>query len=401
MKRLWGCGLLLLLAVPCAAAPSPKSELKDVKERIGALKKEMKSTAASHKEAADALRQSELAISHTNRKLRDLDQQERSIQERLGDLRLQSGKTQGAIARQQKTLARLMRQQYTAGGQQDAFKILLNQQDPNQVARHLRYYTYIYRAHADLLLRMRSNLETLQTITDVAKEKQEELAQVKAEQTQQKETLLASKQERAGVLTKLSKQIDTQRKEISRLQRDQQRLTQLMQRLERQSRAAAKAPKSRSQPRSAGKSAGARTRLAEPDTSGSAFQRHKGKLPFPVRGELSGRFGAPRDETGVPWKGLFIKAREGEAIKAVAPGKVVFADWMRGFGNLIIVDHGAGFMSLYANAESLYKQEGEGVKMGESIASVGNSGGISQTGLYFELRYQSKPVNPSSWLDRG
>jgi septal ring factor EnvC (AmiA/AmiB activator) len=399
MGRLWGCGLLLVLAVPCAAAPSPKSELKDVRERIGALKKEMKSTAASHKEAADALRQSELAISHTNRKLRDLDQQEQSLQERLGDLHQQSGKTQGAIARQQKTLARLMRQQYTAGGRQDAFKILLNQQDPNQVARHLHYYTYVYRAHADLLLRMRSNLETLQTITDVAKEKQEELARVKAEQTEQKETLLASKQERAEVLTRLSKQIDTQRKEITRLQQDQQRLTQLMERLERQSRAAAKARKPPPKPRSAGKST--TVKLAEPDTSGSAFQQHKGKLPFPVRGELTGRFGAPRDETGVPWKGLFIKAREGEAIKAVAPGKVVFADWMRGFGNLIIVDHGAGFMSLYANAESLYKQEGEGVKMGESIASVGNSGGISQTGLYFELRYQSKPVNPSSWLGRG
>lgn len=401
MRRLWGCGLLLMLAAPCTAAPSPKSELKDVRERIGALKKEMKSTEASHKEAADALRQSELAISNTNRKLRDLDQQEQSIQSRLGELQQQSGKTRGAITRQQKLLASLLRQQYAAGGQQDAFKILLNQQDPNQVARHMRYYTYIYRAHADLLQRMRGNLETLQTITNVARDKQEELAQVKTEQTKQKQTLLASKQERADVLTKLSKQIDSQRKEISRLQQDEQRLTQLMERLERQSRAAAKARKAPPEPKSAGKSSSARVQLTEPDTSGSAFQQNKGKLPFPVRGELSGRFGAPRDETGVPWKGLFIKAREGEAIKAVAPGKVVFADWMRGFGNLIIVDHGAGFMSLYGNAESLYKQVGDAVKMGESIAAVGNSGGIPQTGLYFELRYQSKPVNPSNWLGRS
>lgn len=400
MKRLWGCGLLLLLAAPCAAAPTPKSELKDVRARIGALKKEMKSTEASHKEASDALRQSELAISNTNRKLRDLDQQEQSIQSRLGDLQQQSGKTQGAIARQQKTLSNLLRQQYSSGGQQDAFKILLNQQDPNQVARHMRYYTYIYRAHADLLHRMRSNLDTLQTITNVTKDKQEELAQVKAEQTKQKQVLLASKQDRAEVLAKLSKQIDSQRKEIGRLQQDEQRLTQLMERLERQSRAAAKAKKSTPAPKS-GRPSSARMQLVEPDTSGSAFQQNKGKLPFPVRGELTGRFGAPRDETGVPWKGLFIKAREGEAIKAVAPGKVVFADWMRGFGNLIIVDHGAGFMSLYGNAESLYKQVGDTVKMGENIAAVGNSGGIPQTGLYFELRYQSKPVNPSGWLGRN
>lgn len=400
MNRLLGYGLLMLLAAPCLAATSPKSELKDVRERIGALKKEMKSTQASHKEAADALRQSEQAISNTNRKLRDLDRQEGDIQQRLDQLRQQSGKTRSAIGQQKDMLARLLRQQYASGGQQDAFKILLNQQDPNQALRNLRYYAYLYRAQAELLTKMRRNLDTLETVTASTQAKQDELAQVKTEQTKQRQVLLDSKKERAAVLSKLSQQIDSQRKEISRLQQDEQRLTQLMERLERQSRAAVKSRRSAPEPRSPGRSA-PEVKLAEPDTSGSAFQQYKGRLPFPVKGELAGRFGSPREDTGIPWKGLFIRAKEGTPVKAVAAGRVVFADWMRGFGNLIIVDHGSGFMSLYANAESLYKQEGESVKMGENIASVGNSGGIPQTGLYFELRYQSKPVNPSSWLSRG
>jgi murein hydrolase activator len=110
------------------------------------------------------------------------------------------------------------------------------------------------------------------------------------------------------------------------------------------------------------------------------------------------RFGAPREGGGVSWKGLFIRAAGGTAVKAIAAGQVVFSEWLRGFGNLIIVDHGEGYMSLYSNNESLYKQVGDRVQPGDAIATVGNSGGQPATGLYFEMRHQSRPVNPLLWV---
>jgi septal ring factor EnvC (AmiA/AmiB activator) len=132
--------------------------------------------------------------------------------------------------------------------------------------------------------------------------------------------------------------------------------------------------------------------------SNQPFSRLKGSLHLPVAGELMNRFGAPREGGGLSWKGLFIRAAQGTAVKAIAAGQVVFAEWLRGFGNLIIVDHGDGYMSLYSNNESLYKQVGERVQPGDTIAAVGNSGGQPDSGLYFELRHQSRPVNPLDWV---
>jgi len=131
--------------------------------------------------------------------------------------------------------------------------------------------------------------------------------------------------------------------------------------------------------------------------AGSDFAALKGKLNLPVRGELTNHFGAPREDTGVSWKGLFIKAAEGADVKSVASGRVVFADWMRGFGNLIIVDHGDGYMSLYGNNQAVLKRVGDEVSGGDAIASVGNSGGNESNGLYYELRRNSQPFDPLKW----
>jgi septal ring factor EnvC (AmiA/AmiB activator) len=120
---------------------------------------------------------------------------------------------------------------------------------------------------------------------------------------------------------------------------------------------------------------------------------------MPVRGELVGRFGSPRSDSGLTWRGLFIQAPAGREVKAVAPGRIVFADWLRGFGNLLILDHGDGFMSLYGNNEALLGSLGDSVRGGEAVATVGASGGNTATGLYFELRHQGKPFDPLGWLN--
>jgi len=134
----------------------------------------------------------------------------------------------------------------------------------------------------------------------------------------------------------------------------------------------------------------------EPVASDGSFGRQKGNLRLPVRGTVAGRFGAPRDGGGT-WRGLFIKAGVGTDVKAVATGRVVFAEWMRGFGNILIVDHGNSYLSIYGNNDSLLKQVGQAVKGGETIATVGNSGGNPDSGLYFELRHQGQPIDPMKW----
>jgi septal ring factor EnvC (AmiA/AmiB activator) len=128
------------------------------------------------------------------------------------------------------------------------------------------------------------------------------------------------------------------------------------------------------------------------------FQRLKGRLRLPVVGELANRFGSPRHDTGLTWNGLFLASRTGAEVRAIAAGRVVFADWLRGFGNLLILDHGGGYMSLYGNNESVLRQPGDSVRAGDAIAAVGSSGGSAETGLYFEIRYRGKPVDPLSWV---
>jgi septal ring factor EnvC (AmiA/AmiB activator) len=139
----------------------------------------------------------------------------------------------------------------------------------------------------------------------------------------------------------------------------------------------------------------------EADTGGAsgAFARLRGKLHLPVKGTLAGRFGTPRPEGG-SWKGLFIRAGEGAEVRAVAAGRVVFADWLRGFGNLLIIDHDDGFLSVYGNNQSLLRQPGEEARSGEVVATVGNSGGNPESGLYFELRHRGQVFDPMKWVAR-
>jgi septal ring factor EnvC (AmiA/AmiB activator) len=370
-----------------AAAPpsnAQKQELNALRNRIDTLQKTLAASEESKNEAADALRESERAISETNRLLRGLTEDQRAVNARLTDLREQNQRTAGDLDDQRTRLARLLYQQYT-GGQPDALKLLLNREDPNRIAREIHYLTYLARARAELIASLRANLGHISDLTQETQQESAELAAINAAQQEQRKRLESEKAARKAVLVKVSRQIDKQRREISTLKRDETRLAKLIEQLGRML-ARAKPPGLRNE------------RLPDGVPATGAFGQLKGRLYLPVRGELKNRFGGPREGSGVLWKGLFIASPAGQDVKAIAPGRVVFADWLRGFGNLLIIDHGDGYMSLYGNNESLFKQVGDPARGGETVAAVGNSGGNMDSGLYFEIRHQGVAFDPLGWV---
>lgn len=370
-----------------AAQPSSgaqKQELKALRERIESLQKGLAASEETKSETVDALRESERAISESNRILRDLAADQRDVNARLTELREQNQRTTGDLEAQRTRLARLLYEQYT-GGQPDALKLMLNREDPNRIARDLHYLTYLARARAELIGNLRANLGRISSLTDEAQQRGVELAAINAAQQAQRKKLESEKAARKAVLHKVSRQIEAQRREISTLKRDEARLAKLVERLT-QMLARSKPPGLRNE------------RVPDAGVVTGAFGQLKGHLSLPVRGEVKNRFGSQREGSGVLWKGLFIASQSGQDVKAIAPGRVVFADWLRGFGNLMIIDHGDGYMSLYGNNESLFKQVGDAAKSGETIAAVGNSGGNMDSGLYFEIRHQGVAFDPLAWV---
>ncbi|MFZ3019584.1 MAG: peptidoglycan DD-metalloendopeptidase family protein [Gallionella sp.] len=381
------CALLLICALLLTgpAHAGKQDELDNLRKRIAAMQQDMDKTSESKSEAADALRESERAISNSNRELATLSEQQREADRRLGKLQVEAQRLSGNIAGQQSRLGELLYRQYL-DGRQDYLKLLLNNQNPNQVARDLTYYQYIARNRAAWLASMRGDLDALDAVSISTREQREQLDRLRAEQLSQKNTLEQEQRARQQMLGKISQQLSRQRREIGRLQHNEQRLAQLIEKI---AKMLAK-PKSRSLFRN--------DDLPDSRFDGKPFEQLKGKLTLPVTGTVANRFGETRPDSTVRWKGLFLRTSAGQSVKAVAAGRVVFADWLRGFGNLIILDHGKGYMSLYGNNETLYKQVGDVLRGGDTLAAVGNSGGNEDYGLYFELRHESKPLDPVAWL---
>lgn len=378
---------LCLLANMGNAYASRQSELEHLRERIAGLQQELEKTSTSKSEAADGLRESERAISESNRKLAELGTQQHSARRDLSQLQTQAQQLQADIQSQQARLGKLLYQQYV-NGNQEYLKLLLNNRDPNQAARDMRYYEYIARSRATWLVSLRTDLVQLSDVTAQTQHRSQEISALQTRQVAQQRTLVKDKQTRQQVLQNIALQLKQQRREISRLQRNESRLAQLVERL----------AKMLAQPRA--KSEFNNDSLPDDSFSGRPFETLKGKLKLPVKGVVSNRFGSARPDSTVLWKGLFLRAAANQPVKAVAAGRVVFADWLRGFGNLMIVDHGKGYMSLYGNNETLYKQVGDILRGGDTLAAVGNSGGNEDSGLYFELRHEGKPLDPMRWVAR-
>lgn len=411
----------MLLSPAVAAQPAPKpppieakrGELKELHSRLEKLHQDLSKTEETKAYAADQLKETESSISNVNRNLRELALKRGETESSLEDLRKQSKRIENQIGAQQEQLAQLLYRQYV-NGETDALQLLLSGEDANQASRDLHYMTLLSRAKADLLGVLHNSLQEKQRLTDATKVKHDELALIEQKRQQQHASLLSQQQQRQTMLASLADKIKSQRQEIDKLKQDEQRLGKLIEglarivakrnKLARAQQAHVAARKTRPGNVAAQEKAPLRNEPnerneQEPEATSFSgnFAELKGRLHLPTRGELANRFGSPRAEGGATWKGLFIRTAEGAEVKAVAPGRVVFADWLRGFGNLLIIDHGDAFLTVYGNNQSLFRRVGDIVKTGEAIAAVGNSGGNPESGLYFELRRQGQAIDPLKW----
>ena len=385
-----------------AEVAAKKGNLKDLREQIDTLRKETTIAEGKRASIADQLKEVEQEISATQRDFHVLASKRSALQDVLNDLGRQSKELENRLSSQHTQLEKFVHRQYLQGTP-DSLRLLLNGDDPNQVARDLHYLAAIGRARSQLLQDIENTLGRKRVLAADTHERADELAAIEEKQKEQHRKLVAQREQRKGVLEKISAKISEQRREIGNLQRDEKQLTQLIDRL---AKIIATKPVPRREPKPAPEKQPAgkestpeiRNERTPEATPGGNFELSKGALHLPVRGVVTNRFGSARQE-GSTWKGLFIRATPGSEIKAIASGRVVFADWMRGFGNLLIVDHGGSYLSIYGNNEALLKQVGDNVRSGDTIASVGNSGGNPESGLYFELRHQGQPLDPLKWTN--
>lgn len=408
---------------------SAEQERAELRKKLLSLKEDIGKTEKARGHAADSLAASEAAISNANRSLRELAAEQEKTKKRLEKLSVSQEALETAVAQQRNRLEKMLRGQYV-GGQDDRVKLLLSGENPNRIARELRYLGYVSAEQSKAIDILQQNLAAIEANKLDAEEARNALEDIAEEQREQKALLEKEKNKRKALLSQLSTQLSAQRKQAGNLTRDEERLSSLVEKLatliaqqrkaeeeEAKRRARAKAEqkeklaaKARTAEKSAERPETSPTKSvskpvpdsepeAPPVNDGSGFASMKGKLRLPVKGELVASFGARRAD-GPNWKGLFIKAAEGAEVKAIAAGEIIFADWMRGFGNLLVVDHGGQYMTIYGNNQSLLKRPGDKLKAGDVIATVGNSGGNEQSGLYFEMRYQGRAIDPSSWMNR-
>ncbi len=398
-----GHGLLMLLRCLCllaltvcvdAHANNPTAEqkqaqLQELKSRIDALKNDIAHSEASRAGVADHLRETEKAMAEASNRLRDLLQHQAMVQNDLYQLQHQTQQLQYQVDAQQKQLANLLHRQYRSGSN-DGLSQYLNGADPNQAARDSYYLRSLSQAKLQWLSGLRTAVKEKSRLAEAVKLKAAELNDIQAQSRQQQAELQEQQQRHKAMLEKISAKLKSQRQEFNTMRQDESRLTKLIEGLARIVR---RPPPSETK----GKGGTEITSNNFVAASGVRFRDLKGRLPMPVKGTVTHSFGSRQSEGRSTWKGVFIRSNAGNEVKAVAAGRVVFADSLRGFGNLIILDHGDEYLTVYGNNQALRKHIGDRVNPGEGLASVGSSGGNDETGLYFELRFQGQVLDPLKW----
>jgi septal ring factor EnvC (AmiA/AmiB activator) len=380
VRRLW---LGLLLVPVLALAQGEAEKLEALRSRIEGLRAKIAESEESRTEVRDQLRDSERAISEANRALRVLAGRRAAAEQELRTLSRRSEALEAEIASRRETLGRLLTLRYL-NGEQSGVKLMLSGEEPGRIARELHYYSYISRAQTEFIGELRSNLGRLKELEAGIRGRNAEIATIESARRAERAALVREQAEHRKVLARVSSQLRDQRRQVKHLERDESRLSRLVEELRKLLASA---------------SPGLRNdKVPEPGGTDQSFVGLKRGLRLPIKGELANRFGAQRSGGGPSWKGLFIRSPAGQEVRAVAPGRVVFADWLRGFGNLLIIDHGKSYLTIYGNNESVLKQVGDTVGTGDAVATVGASGGNMESGLYFEIRHEGKAFDPMRWV---
>jgi septal ring factor EnvC (AmiA/AmiB activator) len=355
------------------SAEEDAAKLKRLRGRIQTLQTQLNKTVHKRDSEREEVRQLENRIGSRIRTLRQLDARLKDEAKRLRDLQAQRAAAQNDLGYQTKGLEAQVQAAY-AMGRDSYFKLLLNQDDPASVSRMLVYYRYLNKARVRHIDNIKAGLVKLRQVEDQITRRTRELEALRTTQVEQKQALGVSRTRRTQVLASLNRQVRDQTEEIARLRRDESRLERLLEQLQEYLADAPVVPALKAH-----------------------FRENKGKLPLPARGKILARYGALKSFGKLRWKGVFLAGRIGQDVISVAHGRVAFADWLRGFGLLLILEHGDGYMTLYGHNQSLYAQVGDWVQPGQVVASMGNTGDAPQAGVYFEIRQRGQPRDPLKW----
>lgn len=351
-----------------------QERLAELQAELRARQQVLDNSKASAQELESVLKSSELEIANVAKALATTKQRLDDISQEQSDLREEQSELKAAIRKQQSLLSSQLKSAFMAG-HYDYAKMLFYQDDARTFERVITYYQYVAKARQKEIESFRGNVARLEEVNIKLDEKAQSLASLQSQQEGQRAILITRQDDRKATLKKINQTIATENQKIAALQEDEQALKNAIE---------------------AARIAAERAAL-EATVSLDGLTKLKGKLNKPVDGRVRALFGNRR-QGQVRWKGIIIDGAEGSPVNSIAPGKVLYADWLRGFGLVSIVDHGDGYMSVYGHNQALLKQAGDEVRSGERIALVGRSGGQEYPNLYFEIRHKGKALNPTAWI---
>jgi septal ring factor EnvC (AmiA/AmiB activator) len=343
--------------------------LDNVQSAIKKQKRTISKTNKKRRRLEAQLKTDDLAISTIARAINQTNQEQKAVEKKLNELNIEKKQLAREKQRQESLLAQQLRTAYSTGNH-DYLKLVLNQKAPGDVQRAITYYQYLNDARVKEIISFQTTLSALLQITTEHQEQAEKLKTIQQQQSEQKVALQDNKTIRSKTIKALSKELLSNRQQLVNLESEEDNLVAALQEL---------------------------SRLTSPSSSNlSGISKLKRKLSWPIKGKIAHRFGTQK-QGYLKWKGVLMSAPVGRAVQTIHHGTVLFADWLKGYGLVTVVDHGDGYMSLYGHNQTLLKAVGDRVETGESIALVGQSGGQQQAGLYFEIRHRGRAVNPKLW----
>ena len=350
-----------------------QQQLDKLRQQMSALRQKIQHRQAEKNEAAKKLKATEIRIGERAYVLRKIRRHLSEQKHELNKLKKKQQEVSLKLKNQRSILAQQIRAAYMTG-RQEYLKLLLNQQNPAVLGRTLTYYDYFNKARSQYIGDALNTMTELDKLSHNIKIKNTELNLSLKQQQAEKKRLEQDYGERASAMQALDKDIAAKGQRLNKMMADEKMLQQLLQQIQ------VIMP----------------SQLTEIDKR-ETFARRRGRLRWPVQGKVEKLFGKSRKVAHLTWKGVIIDSKEGNDVRAVSHGRIAYADWLRGYGMLIIIDHGDGYMTLYGHNQALYKEAGDWVEEGEVISSVGQSGGQLKSGLYFEVRVKGRPSNPVKW----